>query len=124
MCSRCLCSQIRLSGGQRALNAVADRLFLFSRRFHRQFNIEGDVGRPFEHHDPVADLKRLIDRMGDEDPVLALSFTSLTNSARSVPPVSSSSAENGSSHKRMVASVAKARAMEIRCRMPPDNAWG
>src|SRR5580704_11387173 len=50
--------------------------------------------------------------------VLPFSFTSLVNSARSFPAVDSSSAENGSSQSKMLALVAKARAIEMRCRMP------
>jgi hypothetical protein len=56
--------------------------------------------------------------------VLPFSFTRRTNSARSLPAVGSSSAENGSSHNRILALVAKARAIETRWRMPPGGDRG
>ena len=56
--------------------------------------------------------------------VLPFSRTSDTNSSRSFWPVISSSAEKGSSQSRMLALVAKARAMDTRWRMPPESWWG
>ena len=45
-------------------------------------------------------------------------------SSCSVPRVSASSAENGSSISRIFGSIANARAMPTRCFMPPDNSDG
>jgi hypothetical protein len=56
--------------------------------------------------------------------VLPFSFTRRTNSARSLPAVDSSSAENGSSHNRILALVAKARVIETRWCMPPGGDRG
>src|SRR3979411_3180026 len=56
-------------------------------------------------------------------PVAPVSRNNSRNSSRSALPVCSSSALNGSSHKRMSGFPAEARPLGARRRRPPERAW-
>src|SRR5579871_3418745 len=60
------------SGRQRRLDLISDCFLLRRRSRGRQRQVDCDVGRALQHHDAVADLQRLVDRMGDEDGGLAV----------------------------------------------------
>ena len=59
------------SGGNLAGQNLADtarhRAALGLAHTRREFGLERDARRPFEHHQPLAELQGLVDRMGDED---------------------------------------------------------
>jgi hypothetical protein len=72
--------------------------------------------------DGVAELQRLVEVVADEDDgLLQPSPAACSNSSCSLSRIKGSSAENGSSIRRISASVAKARARPTRCCMPPDS---
>jgi hypothetical protein len=91
-----------------------DNILLVRLGFRRQQNVDRDIGRALQNHDPIPYFERFVDRVCNENGRLSVFFTSLTNSARSLRAVISSSAEKGSSQSRIFAFVANARAMDTR----------
>ncbi len=71
--------------------------------------------------DPVAELQRLGEVVGDEDHRLADLVVQPETSFCMSRRISGSSAENGSSNIRMSGSEANARARPTRCCMPPES---
>src|SRR5215472_9961292 len=90
----------------------------------RQRDIDGlldAAGPPRQHQHPVRQEYGLVDLVGDEEHGLAASSQMRISSVCMISRVWASSAENGSSMRRMSGSIASARERLTRWRMPPDS---
>ena len=96
-----------------------DILVLFAGRVHLMDAVYS-AGTRCENHDPIAEIDRLLDVVGDEDDGHPLDFVHMEQKILHALPVCASSAANGSSMRRIGGFCRSARAIATRCCIPPE----